>query len=296
MNDNSVDGFEMYRRERERRRLLGTNERRPLAATGEALRQLEAVEAREERDRRLTEEVHDFFETATRTAADIVHKVAESAKLRIDEQLGEEMRDFLLDSMARMQGLVSAVLSTNTGSKAEEVVEPLMHNLVGQVLDGFRRAGTAAEQHLGQDPLATDLDDVRREFQAQLPGALPETEADIELDDTLPRDPAMAISPVVARAAELPRESSERVLDADQEEEKGEEETGQGSGYEHEHREEAHGRADADADEPELSREQQIHRDLKRFKHALETLVRQGNMTKAEARAAWDARKASLRG
>ena len=94
MNHND-GGFENYRRQRERLRRMASAERRPLSGPANALRELEEVEAREERDRQLTSEMKDFFESATRIAADIVQKVADSAKVRIDEQLSGEMQEFL---------------------------------------------------------------------------------------------------------------------------------------------------------------------------------------------------------
>src|SRR5262245_60053528 len=110
MQHNNGDGFENYRRERERLRLIGTGEKRPLSGPANALRELEAVEEREDRDRRLNREVQDFFASATRTAAEIVQKVAASARLRIDERLGGEMQEFLRDSITRMQALIQAML------------------------------------------------------------------------------------------------------------------------------------------------------------------------------------------
>ncbi|MEC7584526.1 MAG: hypothetical protein VYE77_09420 [Planctomycetota bacterium] len=169
MNDNSVDGFELYRRQRQRHRRLASVEKRSVSGVTNALRELEAVEERENRDRHLQREVSDFFETARLTAADIVQKVAESAKEQTDERLGSEMHDFLLDSLTRMQDLIHEVLDNSCDSKAEEVIEPRMHNISGRALDGFRQAGIGGDNHLGQDPMKTDLADVRREFRARMP-------------------------------------------------------------------------------------------------------------------------------
>ncbi len=253
------DGFEDYRRQRERLRRKGVGDRRPLSGPSNALRELEAVEAREERDRQLSREMQDFFETATRTAAEIVQKVAESAKLRIDEQLGSEMQEFLLESIARVQDLVSAVLKENSGSTAEEVIEPLMHNLVGKLLDNFRSAGTAhADKHLGVDPLQTNLDDVRREFAAKMPQPRP-------TDDAL--------------TTQTPRVG-------------GKDEPPAGGAGEHatidDHLVAELQTASAD----KASGEKQ---DLERFQHALDALVRQGSMSKDEAKAALKARKSGRR-
>ncbi|MEQ1634702.1 MAG: hypothetical protein ABL997_20150, partial [Planctomycetota bacterium] len=132
------DGFDSYRRERERMRRLGNAEKRPLSGPANALHELEEVEERELMDRRLSIEMQDFFQSATRIAADIVQKVASSAKVQIDSRLGEEMAEFLRESITRVQSLVTEVLKNNTSSTAEQVIEPLMHNLVGTLLDEFR--------------------------------------------------------------------------------------------------------------------------------------------------------------
>ncbi|MGE3174097.1 MAG: hypothetical protein AB7O97_15830 [Planctomycetota bacterium] len=270
MNHSSVDGFENYRRERERLRRLGIGDKRPLSGPANALRELEAVEAREERDRQLSLEMQDFFESATRTAAEIVQKVASSAKVRIDEQLSDEMEEFLLDSITRMQGLITAVLRTNSNSTAEQVIEPLMHNLVGSMLDGFRSAGTAeTDKHLGVDPMATDLEDVKREFEAKIPHVV---------EDELPAvQPTVRVDPFAATPPpELDaRPPIEEHLVA-------------------EVHEPENPQADAgDAPEPEEPKAVAPEQDLQRFKQALESLVRQGQMTKEEARAALKARKAA---
>ena len=160
MHQGIGDGFDSYRRERERMRRMGITEKRPLSGPSNALQELEAVERREERDRQLSIEMQDFFTSATKVAADIVQKVATSAKVQLDSRLSEEMAEFLRESITRVQHIVTAVLETNTSSTAEQVIEPLMHNLVGTLLDEFRKAGTAAaDKHLGQDPMAQGLDE-----------------------------------------------------------------------------------------------------------------------------------------
>jgi hypothetical protein len=293
MNDNSVDGFEMYRRQRERRRLqtASTTEKHPLSGPTNALRELEAVEEREHRDMQLRREVHDFFDSATRIAADIVDKVAATAQLQLDEQLSHEMQEFLMDSIARMQDLVQGVLTSNQGSTAEQVIEPLMHNLAGQLLDGFRHMGNqpSAEQHLGKDPMQVDLDDVRRQFQEQLAGTTPGEESPM-LQPATPTQGDLESTPVADSS-----DTIEHHLVAEL--------------YHEEHGEEPEELAAAedlagDADtvtaadtvtEDDPAEEGRVDiADLKRFKSTLETLVRTGQMTKAEARAAWDARKAAL--
>ncbi len=262
MNHNNQDGFEDFRRHRERMRRIGVGEKRPLSGPTNALRELEAVEAREERDRQLSREMQDFFESATRTAAEIVQKVAESAKVRIDQQLSSEMEEFLLDSITRMQGLVSAVLKDNSGSTAEQVIEPLMHNLVGQMLDTFRSAGTAeTNKHLGEDPMATSLEDVRREFQAKLP-LHPPGEG--------------PITPEQGKGLAGPH-------------------AGAGAGAAGDVRPTIDDHLVAELHAATGDKAGNDQQDLERFQQALDALVRQGSMSKDEAKSALKARKASRR-
>src|SRR5262249_34901644 len=79
------------------------------------------------------------------------------------------------------------------GPAAQEEVEPRMKNLVGQMLDEFRNAGTgSADKHLGEDPTAKDLEDVRREFRAKSPPPRPAEQTLVPVtgaSDT-PREPA----------------------------------------------------------------------------------------------------------
>jgi len=272
MNHN--DGFENYRRQRERLRRMAGAERRPLSGPANALRELEEVEAREERDRQLTSEMKDFFESATRIAADIVQKVADSAKVRIDEQLSGEMQEFLMDSIARVQGLVTAVLKENSASTAEQVIEPLMHNLVGHMLDNFRIAGTAGvDKHLGVNPLATNLDEVRKEFLAKMP-AHPTSEDTVVPVETptlgVPPPAAAAIPgvPVPAPAPTThPADPDMPAVRASIDE---------------------HLVAELGPGQDKVKNEKE---DLERFQQALDALVRQGTMSKDEAKTALKARK-----
>ena len=66
MHQGIGDGFDSYRRERERMRRMGITEKRPLSGPSNALQELEAVERREERDRQLSIEMQDFFTSATK--------------------------------------------------------------------------------------------------------------------------------------------------------------------------------------------------------------------------------------
>ena len=171
MNKVSADpGFESYRRERQRRKNQGPKEGQPDAP--DALKELLEVEAREERDRVLTRDVQEFFDSATRVAANIVGRVATTAKSEVESKLTREMEEFLADALHRLEQVVVKVVARAQGPHAQEELQPRMHNLVGQLLDDFRNAGTAAAtKHLGQDPTTTDLDSVQAEFRASRPSS-----------------------------------------------------------------------------------------------------------------------------
>ena len=264
MQKGNVDpGFEKYRRERERRRRLGDGKalnKQP----GSALHELEAVEAREEQDRRLTRDVQEFFESATRTAASIVRRVADSAKEEVDSKLNNEMAEFLQDALSRLQTLVLAVVGDNHGPQAQEEVEPRMRNLVGQMLDEFRSAGTAGtNKHLGEDPTAKDVDEIRREFEAKKPGA---------------------------RAADASSVPVTGVGD----EARGDQRRGGGDLDGHKVADLGEPQPAAPAGGPDQKAGQDKGGDdqaeLDKFKESLKAKVRQGKMTRDEARAAWQER------
>lgn len=262
MSQGIGDGFDSYRRERERMRRMGITEKRTLSGPANALQELDAVERREERDRQLSIEMQDFFSSATQVAAEIVQKVATSAKVQLDSRLSEEMADFLRESIARMQHIVTAVLQTNTDSTAEQVIEPLMHNLVGSLLDEFRKSGTSkADKHLGLDPMAQSLEAVRQDLMAQLPQGRGQGE---QILTTAPQEGRGATKP---KALVSGKPDIEDHLVAETSKPKAAATTK---------------RADAQGD-------------LDRFQKALEKLVKKGQMTRAEADAALSARKNATR-
>ena len=175
-----------------------------------------------------------------------------------------------MDSITRVQGLVTAVLKDNTASTAEQVIEPLMHNLVGQLLDNFRIAGTAGvDKHLGVDPLATNLDEVRKEFQAKMPSHPVGEDAVVPVTTPAlgapPPTVAAAAAPVPAPATHAPDPDMPAVRASIDE-----------------HLVAELGPGDKARNEKD---------DLERFQQALDALVRQGTMTKDEAKAALKARK-----
>lgn len=313
----SDQGFDDYRRERKRMRAKIGPQPTALGYENSALRELEQVEAQEVRDQQLTREVHEFFATATRQAAAIVEKVARDAQQEAGQRVEQEMESFLIDALTRMNNFVLAVLQVKRGGVAETQMEPKIGNLEGASLDEFRWSGTAevADKHIGQDPFAIDVDDVRREFRTQVgensadgpPVAVPidqhlvaavtddgsadDNRADGSSADDGAADDARtapAAAPVAAAAAvgakpQLPpapapvtRTTMARAA------------TPIGGGAKPAPSAPEAGKAAGDAGASDPAAE------LERFKGALKALVRQGVMSRDEARAAWEARLATL--
>ncbi|MCC7399591.1 MAG: hypothetical protein IT455_21185 [Planctomycetes bacterium] len=270
---NQQDGFDDYRRERRRQQVRMGPTGSVLGYENSALRELEQVEARETRDRQLTREVHDFFAAATKQAATIVEKVAHHAQVEAGERLEQEMESFLIDSLSRMNTfVVTALQSRRNAQVAETQMEPTVANIVGPVLDEFRWEGTAEvlDKHIGQDPFATSVEDVQRDFRAQI-GEVQgvDAAAAAPIEDHL-------VAEVQPPADEEPAEAAAAVVEAEPAPEPGPEAAAMA--------------AAAPAAEPELDPVQE----LERFKSALKALVRQGVMNRAEASAAWQARLQAL--
>jgi len=261
----SDQGFDNFRRERKRiQSKMSPN--RVLGYENEALRELEEVEAREVRDQQLTREVHEFFAAATKQAAGIVERVAKDAQAEAGLRIEQEMESFLIDALARMNTLVVSLLQQKRPPVAAADVEPRVANLVGQSLDEFRWAGTAdlGDKHIGQDPFATDVDEVRREFRDACTASPPagvvapesiEEHLVAEVQEAPPEEPQAEASPAVAEP-EAAAPGAEAAA-----------ESNLGPGPEEE---------------------------LERFKTALKALVKQGTMTREEARAAWQTRLKAL--
>lgn len=303
----SDQGFDDYRRERKRMRAKIGPQPTALGYENSALRELEQVEAQEVRDQQLTREVHEFFATATRQAAAIVEKVARDAQQEAGQRVEQEMESFLIDALTRMNNFVLAVLQVKRGGVAETQMEPKIGNLEGNSLDEFRWSGTAevADKHIGQDPFATDVDDVRREFRTQVgenspdgpPVAVPidqhlvaavndDGSADARADDDDGEAPAEApavATPTASVKPQLPpapapvtRSTMARAV------------TPIGGGPKAAPSAPEAGKATGETGASDPAAE------LERFKGALKALVRQGVMSRDEARAAWDARLAAL--
>jgi hypothetical protein len=199
-NANQDPNFELYRRERERRRLATNEPQRTVTPDHSAAKQLEQVEADELHDKRLTREVHDFFAAATRTAANIVSKVSAGAQ------------EFLVASLKRMNIFVRSILPMDD-QVAEATLDTDMRNLVGPALDGFRAEGTApvGDKHFGMNPFATDPDAVKEEL-GRVRGDTPEPAAAEEGQPVAPRiaveRPAIEEHLVAELAREVPAEGA----------------------------------------------------------------------------------------
>lgn len=261
----SDQGFDDYRRERLRVQAKLGPQAPAVGFESNALRELEQVEAREVRDQQLTREVHDFFAAATRQAAEIVDRVSRDAERAAGAKVEQEMEAFLIDSLARMNTFVMAVLQQRHGPIAETQMEPRVGNLLGSTLDQFRHAGTADvdDKHIGQNPFAIALEEVQREFRAIVAAAsevapmaaVPIDEqlvqhtlgSDAQETDSGPRQAASPLALQPATEAAAPGSVAGNAGD-----------------------------------------------DLERFKSALKALVRQGVMSREEARAAWQARLQAL--
>lgn len=310
LNNKGDQGFDAFRRERKRaKRAMGT-QNSVLGYENSALRELEQVEEREVRDQQLSREVHDFFAAATRQAAAIVEKVAHDAEEQAGERMQGEVQTFLMDTLQRMNGFIMSVMQQQASSGvAETHIEPDVKHLVGKDLDEFRHEGNAEtfEAHIGQDPFATDLEDVRREFRAVV-ADMDEEEPNVEsIDDHLVAETA-AIADTVERMV------ADEGVEVDDEQDGGIEE--QIGGYEQPDPPaepdvsadaDLASEADAATDLHDAPFDQATHSELdddgepmsveevlETFKSALKALVRQGIMQREEARAAWNARLVAL--
>jgi hypothetical protein len=279
MHLRSNDQFDDFRKERQRMRAKLGPAPSTLGYENKALRELEEVEAKEVLEQRLTREVHEFFASATQQAAGIVERVARDAEQEAGAIVEQQMESFLIDALARMNSFVVTVLQQRRPPVASTEMEPRVARIVGDSLDEFRWEGTAdlGDKHIGQDPFETDVDDVRREFRAQV------GEQVADDDQTLPIDEHL-----VATVQQAEEESPADECEPDTTDPATQAEP---------------------ADEPEPQAEvEQVEQpepvepaaqcspaaELERFKSALKALVRQGTMSREEARAAWQTRLKSL--
>lgn len=261
MHLRSNDQFDDFRKERQRIRAKLGPAPSALGYENKALRELEQVEAREILEQRLTREVHEFFATATRQAANIVERVAHDAQEQAGARVEQEMEAFLIDALARMNTFVVTVLQQRRTPVAQTEMEPNVTRIVGESLDEFRWEGTAevGDKHIGQDPFDSDVEEVRRELRAQVGEPTAAAEPTVPIEEHL-------VAAVEADEATEPPEGTSGPVQADA----------------------------APAAEHGVAGPASPTEELERFRGALKSLVRQGTMTRDEAKAAWQARLAKL--
>jgi hypothetical protein len=241
-------------------------------------------------DRQLSREVHEFFTSATKQAATIVQKVAQTAKEETGTRLTGEMEDFLFDALQRMNAFVMQMMQRKNTNVAEQELETHMRNLLGPVLDGFRNAGTAAvpDKHLGQDPFATATSAVRDELGARVLG---ETDATEEGPSVIPEQPSATLPPVSPErhpVTELLADSAEMKLPpppAPVTRTTSNTPPAATAGKP------AAATPESKPATPRAEKAAPRSEEQERFKTALKNLVRQGLMSKEEAKAAWQAKK-----
>ncbi len=184
---NTDPNFESFRRQRKRAQVRYAGP----AHTDPVTREIQEYESKQIHEARLTREVHEFLEDATRQAASIVEKVTVAAEIEVAERLQTEMQTFLAETVRRATTFLLQV-QTKRGRASLTDLEPQVSNLVGPALDAFRFEGTAQlkDKHIGQDPFfeAPSADDA---------GA-GQTGAD-GTDDSAPPEAATAAHPLLGR-------------------------------------------------------------------------------------------------
>lgn len=301
----NTDQFEEFRRKHQRIRAKRGGQTNASGYENSALRELEQQEAAEERDQQLTREVHDFFAEATRQAATIVEQVSHDAEEQASKRMQGEVEGFLMDTLTRMNNFIMAALRQRKNpDDAEAHVEPDVKHLVGSELDEFRYAGSpeARNTHIGQDPFATPIEDVQREFRAVVADASNEDDASGSIESP-PVTEACNYDSIIRAAMDadeqdtptetVPVQSEPLVTDnqATQYEDASDiEDTAVDPAADPDQMMRAmdsDSRLNPREGDPSAS---DIQDDLKTFKSALKALVRQGVMQREEARAAWNAR------
>lgn len=283
----SDQGFDDYRRERKRMRAKVGPQPTALGYENQALRELEQVEEREIQDQRLTREVHEFFATATRQAAAIVERVARDAQQEAGQKVEQEMESFLIDALARMNNFVLTVLHHRRAGVAETQMEPSLGNLQEGTLDEFRWSGTAegTDKHIGQDPFSIDLEDVRREFRTQVGESGDGPAVAVPIDQHLVAAVSDAVAADAAKEAKAAAAAKQPAPKASASPTAPKPEPTAGP---------AASKPASPVAESAEAAPGGANDDLERFKGALKALVRQGVMSREEARAAWQARLQTL--
>jgi hypothetical protein len=299
--------FDAFRRERKR---VCSKLRTGTASNGyenRALRELEEVEAKEVHEQQLSREVHDFFAAATRQAAEIVEKVSHDAVEQAGERLQNEVDEFLLGTMTRMNSFILSVMQQRRNiNVAETQIEPDVKHLVGHELDEFRHTGNTLERdvHIGRDPFATAVEDVQREFRAVV------DEMDVQEQDSEPIQSSLVTQVWIESLEQgdeaIPEDNESSSTNAESPEQIFEE-SGDLATFEDRD-------IDEDVEAPiqtslssgdnssethsEFSQPQQksltCEQELETFRSALKALVRQGVMQRNEASAAYSARLSAI--
>lgn len=163
--------FDRFRRERQRaRRPQGFGQGPGGLRADHAMRDIERVERHEVQQQRLSRDVRDFFDEATRQAKSIVERVARDAQHEAKAKIEQEVELFLLDALERMNGFLGGCLAGKGGDDEEQDFLPTIQNIVGDVLDEFRESGTAStdDKHLGKDPFQINVQEVQRIFRERI--------------------------------------------------------------------------------------------------------------------------------
>jgi hypothetical protein len=168
--------FEQYRKERKLRRTAEGCGQWCAEAGGGVGRLLDAAEAKEAHEQRLTREVHEFFANATRTAALIMERFCERATTENIGRISDDMQEFLQQAIMRAQSFMQKLAAEGPTREAERHMLAKMHNLVGPLLDEFRIAGTASvkDRHIGMDPFTVPAETAQPAVPCEDPSGIEE--------------------------------------------------------------------------------------------------------------------------
>ncbi|HLQ37388.1 MAG TPA: hypothetical protein VK348_06290, partial [Planctomycetota bacterium] len=189
--------------------------------------------------------------------------------------------EFLLDAFSRMNNFVLQILNSRRGPVAEQQIETHMQNLIGPMLDEFRNAGTAIlnDKHVGQDPFATDPAELVKELQ---PAAQDDQAVVMPLPSLADNPPVNFTSHTVdVESHPLAMKIRDDQADAEAADDEPAPELPPSPPPVQ--------RATAATARPDAGNAGNSQ--AERFKEALRNLVRQGMMTKDEARAAWQTKR-----
>lgn len=153
-----LDGFDEYRNERNRRR-LEKGPRRAMGRNAHVLKEIEAREAQDALNQRLRREVSEFFEDATRQAAQMVESLSTESERETEVSVAREMSEFMSTTLERARQFVEALQGAR-GDRQESVTDllPNLRNIVGPTLDSYRSEGApeVVESQIGLDPFLVE--------------------------------------------------------------------------------------------------------------------------------------------